>query len=46
MKNEYGFNFDNTYLKLSDIFYTKQDPAIVSNPKILKFNDALATQLN
>ncbi|MGL4742020.1 MAG: protein adenylyltransferase SelO [Sarcina sp.] len=46
MKNEYGFNFDNTYLKLSDIFYTKQNPDKVSKPELLKFNEDLALQLN
>ncbi|MGL5764814.1 MAG: protein adenylyltransferase SelO [Sarcina sp.] len=46
MKNEYGFNFDNTYLNLSNIFYTKQNPDIVSKPKVLKFNNNLAQELN
>lgn len=43
--NIYGFNFDNSYLQLPPVFYKKQSPSPVKNPKIILFNDALAAAL-
>ncbi|WP_020168359.1 MULTISPECIES: protein adenylyltransferase SelO [Methylotenera] len=41
----YGFNFDNSYLKLPSIFYKTQQPTPVNNPEIALFNDSLALEL-
>ncbi len=40
-----GFNFDNSYLQLPPIFYQKQQPSPVKNPKLLVFNVSLAKAL-
>jgi uncharacterized protein YdiU (UPF0061 family) len=40
-----GWNFDNSYLKLPDIFYQKLVPVAVQAPQLVLFNDALAEQL-
>lgn len=40
-----GFNFDNSYLQLPAIFYQKQQPSPVKNPKLVLFNEPLATTL-
>lgn len=37
-----NFNFDNSYLELSDIFYTIQNPSKVSSPKLVVLNNSLA----
>lgn len=42
---QYGFHFDNSYLKLPHIFYQKQHPTTVSNPNIVLFNDLFAASL-
>ncbi len=42
---QYGFNFDNSYLKLPPIFHQKQQPTTVSNPNIVLFNDVFAAAL-
>ncbi len=42
---QYGFHFDNSYLKLPPIFYQKQHPTTVSNPNIVLFNDVFAASL-
>ena len=44
--NTFGFKFENSYVQLPEIFYKKQKPSLVSNPKILLFNDALAKALD
>lgn len=40
-----GWNFDNRYEKLPDIFYTKVKPTPVREPKIVLFNEEVAKQL-
>lgn len=37
-----SWNFDNSYAKLPQIFYTKQHPTAVRAPKLITFNDSLA----
>ncbi len=39
------FDFDNSYAKLPDTFYTRQQPTAVSSPSLIKFNDELAKLL-
>ncbi len=39
------FNFDNTYLMLPSVFYSKLNPAEVQNPAMFLFNDALREAL-
>ncbi|MGZ8251722.1 MAG: protein adenylyltransferase SelO [Methylophilaceae bacterium] len=41
----FGFNFDNSYLRLPPVFYKKQNPVAVKAPEILLFNSALAATL-
>jgi len=41
MQNE-KWNLNNSYSKLPKIFYTKQQPTPVCNPKLVLFNDSLA----
>lgn len=36
------FEFDNSFAKLPDTFYTRQQPTAVSSPSLIKFNDELA----
>ena len=40
-----GWNLDNSYSKLPDIFYTEQNPAPVRNPELVMFNNALAESI-
>ncbi|MFO7813783.1 MAG: YdiU family protein [Pelovirga sp.] len=40
-----GWNFDNSYLKLPDIFYRKLAPVAVQAPQLVLFNHALAEQI-
>ncbi len=40
------FNFQNTYNKLPESFYSKQLPSPVKEPKLLYFNTDLANELN
>ncbi|MBT2765828.1 protein adenylyltransferase SelO [Paenibacillus sp. ISL-20] len=40
-----GWNFDNSYAGLPDSFFTKQDPTPVRSPKLIVFNERLATTL-
>ena len=40
-----GFKFDNTYLQLPEIFYTKILPAPVPKPELVILNTPLATEL-
>ncbi len=44
MKNQ-GWNFNNSYANLPDIFYTKQPPTPVPTAKLVIFNEALALYL-
>ncbi len=41
-----GFNFDNSYLTLSQTTYIKIKPQPVSNPSMVLFNKELAKELN
>lgn len=45
MKNNINFKFDNSYLKLSNLFYTSQYPSKVEKPKLVMFNNNLAEEL-
>lgn len=40
-----GFNIENTYSKLPEVFYTKQLPSFVQDPKIAILNKKLAEDL-
>ncbi|MBD1400689.1 protein adenylyltransferase SelO [Pelovirga terrestris] len=40
-----GWNFDNSYLKLPDMFYQRQAPVAVRDPQLTLFNHLLAEQL-
>jgi len=40
-----GLNFDNSYAKLPNHFYSKTLPTPVANPKLIKLNDQLAKEL-
>lgn len=40
-----GFNFDNSYKDLPQVFYSKQDPAYIASPKLAIFNYGLANKL-
>jgi uncharacterized protein YdiU (UPF0061 family) len=43
--NNSGFNFENTYLHLPEIFYTKLVPMPVPDPEMVILNTSLATDL-
>ncbi|BAQ09358.1 hypothetical protein OXB_0886 [Bacillus sp. OxB-1] len=43
--NEVGWNFDNSYSRLPESFYTKIEPVPVSSPELVILNDALAESL-
>ena len=45
MQNEAKWNFNNSYAKLPKLFFTKQKPTPVRDPKIIIFNDSLAAFL-
>ncbi len=40
-----GLKFDNTYIDLPDIFYTKKDPVSVNSPSLKVLNKSLAKSL-
>lgn len=40
-----NWNFNNSYIKLPKIFYTKQYPTTVCDPKLIIFNHSLAASL-
>lgn len=42
---EIGWNFDNSYAKLPDSFYTLQDPTPVRSPELVILNEPLAESL-
>lgn len=42
---EAGWNFDNSYARLPEFFYTKQGPTPVSSPKLAVLNEPLAASL-
>ena len=41
-----GFNFENSYLNLPDLLYTKLAPVAVSSPEIVVFNEAMANSMD
>ena len=44
--HEVGWNFDNSYLKLPEIFLSKINPVKVSSPELIIFNEKLSNDLN
>lgn len=42
---EVGWNFDNSYARLPQIFYSKLEPSPVSSPKLVMLNEPLAATL-
>ncbi|MCZ8516678.1 YdiU family protein [Paenibacillus filicis] len=42
---EPGWNFDNSYARLPNLFFTRQDPAPVRSPKLIILNEPLTTSL-
>lgn len=42
---ETGWNFDNSYARLPDSLFAKQNPTPVRSPKLIIFNDSLAKAL-
>ncbi|QYR19592.1 YdiU family protein [Paenibacillus sp. sptzw28] len=42
---EAGWNFDNSYARLPELFFTSMGPAAVRSPKLAVFNDRLAASL-
>ncbi|MFA9558514.1 YdiU family protein [Evansella sp. AB-rgal1] len=44
-KNEMGWNFDHSYSRLPDIYFSNQKPTPVASPELIIFNDSLATLL-
>jgi len=42
---ETGFNLDNSYANLSDIFFTRQNPSHVPSPKLVALNYSLMKSL-
>ena len=42
---ETGWNLDNSYARLPQSFFTRQSPTPVRSPKLIIFNDPLATSL-
>ncbi|WP_462413278.1 protein adenylyltransferase SelO [Neobacillus sp. Marseille-QA0830] len=43
--NNSGWNFDNSYARLSNLFFTSQNPSPVRSPKLAVFNHELAESL-
>lgn len=43
--NDIGWNFDNSYAKLPESFFTKQDPTPVRSPELIVLNEPLAASL-
>ena len=40
-----GWNLDNSYARLPDLFFTRQGPTPVRLPQLIIFNDSLAKSL-
>lgn len=40
-----GFNFENTYVNLPEMFFTKKGPSHVKAPSLVKLNSSLAKEL-
>ncbi|WP_240794292.1 protein adenylyltransferase SelO [Bacillus sp. BHET2] len=45
MENKTGWNFENSYTKLPDSFFTRQDPTPVRSPKLVVLNEEVAESL-
>lgn len=45
LKSANGWNLDNSYLKLPELFYRQLAPVPVRDPQLVRFNHALAEQL-
>ncbi|MGM0852897.1 MAG: protein adenylyltransferase SelO [Bacillota bacterium] len=43
--NETGWNIENSYARLPDSFFTKQDPTPVNKPALIILNDSVAESL-
>ncbi|WP_281883433.1 YdiU family protein [Paenibacillus sp. YYML68] len=43
--HEAGWRFDNSYIRLSDLFYARQEPTPVRSPKLVLLNEPLAASL-
>lgn len=44
-KSNAGWNLENSYATLPDLLYAKQNPVPVRAPKLIKFNESLASEL-
>jgi uncharacterized protein YdiU (UPF0061 family) len=44
-QNQFGWNFNNTYARLSDVFFERVNPTPARAPKLVMFNDELARSL-
>jgi len=44
-KNNFGWNFDNSYASLPKLLYTHLEPTPVRLPKLVRFNSALAKEM-
>lgn len=44
-KIDVGWNIDNSYAQLPEVFFTKLNPVPVRSPKLITFNESLATSL-
>ena len=44
-RTEIGWNFDNSYARLPDSFFTNTDPTPVQSPELIIFNHSLAASL-
>lgn len=42
---ESGWNFDNSYARLPNTFFSRQNPMPVASPKLIKFNSSFAGSL-
>lgn len=45
INKETGWNFDNSYTRLPQPFYTRQNPTPVRSPELIMFNESLAKSL-
>lgn len=45
IKSREGWNFDNSYARLPDAFFTRVNPVPVSKPELAAFNESLAAEL-
>ena len=45
MQNDFGFNFDNSYARLPESFFSLQEPTSLKSPKLVLFNEKLASLL-